>query len=60
MYRRLRRRIPEQARRPAVGLLEVSRDAITARTIHLERPITPNGPAGPNTDDWARKTSDLR
>ena len=47
MYRRLRRRIPEYARRPAVGLLEVSRDAITARTIHLERPITPNGPAGP-------------
>jgi putative phosphoesterase len=45
MYRRLRQRIPAHARRPAIGLLEVSTDGIAVQTIYLDRPIVPGGPA---------------
>lgn len=40
-YRRFRRSLPPEARRPAVGMLEVRGRQVTARRIPLERPIMP-------------------
>ncbi len=38
-YRRYRRCLPPEARRPAVGLIEAERGALRARVIPLLRPI---------------------
>ena len=39
-YRRFRERLPEEARVPAVGVLEVGPQGVTAERILLRRPIT--------------------
>ena len=39
-YRRFRERLPEDARVPAVGVLEVGPHGVTAERIPLRRPIT--------------------
>ena len=60
-YRRYRRRLPAEARGPAVGLIEVGPGVLRARVIPLLRPIRApapgHGPASPGSSRVTRPSA---